>query len=144
MKYPYLLFCIFVLAGCAKNGLVENMQSHGITHEITGKIVLRGSEPDVGSKIIVPIREQFIIQEIWDSIYQSRPYSVWYASGYRHLDFYNNENDSKPILTLLVNESGATHIQGTDKRFRCPGLEQYVMNLLTEEYKKQKGEQSEP
>lgn len=112
------------------------MRARGITYENTGKIILQGTEASVGSDIKIVINNSCSIQEIWDTIYQSRPYSIWYASGYLPIEFYQDENSTIPVLILLLNESGAAHINGMDKSFYCPGLDKYVMNLLMEEYNK--------
>jgi hypothetical protein len=115
------------------------MQQHGVTHHNTGKILLTGSEADVGGDVKVEIEEQFIIQEIWDSIYQSRPYGLWYESGYRRADFYVDQND-KPAATLWINASDSSFLDSQSKiRFRCPKLHAFVMRLLQQEYdRKQK------
>jgi len=114
------------------------MKQQGITHHNTGKIVLTGSEADVGPNVKVEIEEQFLIQEIWDSIFQSRPYGVWCACGYRRADFYTYP-DRDPVATLWINETDTSHLDGQNKtRFRCPKLHALVMKLLQEEYDKQK------
>jgi hypothetical protein len=113
------------------------MKQHGITHHNTSKIVLTGSEADVGPDIKVAIEEQFLIQEIWDSIYQSRPHGLWYASGYRRADFYVYP-DQDPVATLWINASDASHLDRQhETRFRCPKLHAFVMKLLQEQYDKQ-------
>ena len=56
------------------------MNERGVTHHNTDKIMLTGSQADFGPDVKVEIKEQFLIQEIWDSIYQSRPHDLWYAS----------------------------------------------------------------
>jgi len=113
------------------------MKRHGISYHNTGKIVLAGSEADVGPNVKVEIEEQFLIQEIWDSIYQSRPHGLWYASGYRRADFYIDRN-ADPVLTLWINASDASHLDGQNEtRFRCPKLHAFVMKLLQEQYDKQ-------
>ena len=114
------------------------MKQQGITYQNTGKIVLTGSEADVGSDVTVEIEEQFLIQEIWDSICQSRPYGVWCSSGYHRADFYTFP-DRPPVATLWINASDASHLDGQhETRFRCPKLHAFVMKLLQEEYDKQK------
>jgi len=126
---PLLIFC-----GCASPSLVRQMKQHGITDDNTGRIVLTGSEADVGPTIKVDIEEQFLIQEIWDSIYQSRPHGLWYASGHRRADFYTYP-DRDPVVTLWINASDASHLDGqNDTRFRCPKLHALVMKLLQEEH----------
>jgi len=112
------------------------MKQLGVTDQNTGKIVLTGSEADVGPHIQVEIEEQHLIQEIWDSIYQSRPHDLWYASGYRQADFYIDQ-DSKPAATLWINESDASHLQGSETRFRCPQLHELIIKLLEEEHHKE-------
>ena len=113
------------------------MKQHGITHHNTGKIVLSGSEADVGSDTKVVIEEQFLIQEIWDSIYQSRPHGLWYASGYRRADFHVDQN-TDPAVTLWINASDSSFLDGhSDSRFRCPKLDAFAMTLLQEKHDKQ-------
>lgn len=133
-----LFLMISLTAGCQQTSLVKKIKSHGINDQATGKIIIRGSEADVGPNINVVITEQFVIQKIWDKIYESRPTSIWYASGYRQVDFYKSSEDIKPLFTLLVNESDASHIKGTTNRFRCPGLAAFASKMLLEEYKRQK------
>jgi hypothetical protein len=125
-----------LLAGCATSPvLVRRLSSHSVTDQETQRIVLTGSEGGYGASLKVSITEEFLIQDIWDRIYQSRPYKVWYASGYRQLDFYRQGQD-EPSLTLLVNASDACHIKDTTERFRCPGISAVLEKLLKHEYKK--------
>jgi hypothetical protein len=127
-----------MLSGCFSPSLVGQMKQQGITYQNTGKIVLTGSEADVGPNVKVEIEEQFLIQEIWDSICLSRPYGVWYASGYRRADFYTFP-DRDPVATLWINASDASHLDGrSEARFRCPKIHALVMKLLQDEYDKNK------
>ena len=138
MKRILTVILPLLICGCASPSLVRQMKQHGITHHNTGKIVLTGSGADVGSEIKVEIEEQFRIQEIWDSIYQSRPHGLWYASGYRRADFYTYP-DRDPVATLWINASHASHLDGQNQTwFRCPKLDAFVMKLLQEEYDKRK------
>ena len=118
--------------------LVTRMRAHGISHENTAKIVLWGSEADVGPDVTVEISSQFLIQEIWDTIYQSRPYTRWAASGYRKADFYAKGEADEPVMTLWINATDACHIDGQAERFRCPKLDLLVMGLLEKEVEKEK------
>lgn len=139
MKRILTVIVPLLICGCASPSLVRQMKKCGVTHHNTGKIVLTGSEADVGSNTKVAIEEQFIIQEIWDSIYQSRPHGSWCASGYLRADFYVDQND-EPAVTLWINVSDSSFLDGQSKsRFRCPKLHAFVMKLLQEEYdRKQK------
>lgn len=138
MKRMLMVILPLLICGCASTSLVRQMEQEGITHHNTGKIVLTGSEADVGPDIRVEIEEQFLIQEIWDSIYQSRPHGLWYASGYRRADFHVDQ-DSEAAVTLWINASDASHLDGQNEtRFRCPKLHALVMKLLQEQYEKQK------
>ena len=134
-----------LLAGCVTPPtLVRRLSKHSITHQDTQKIVLTGSEGGYGASLNVNITEEFLIQDIWDRIYQSRPYNVWYASGYRQLDFYRR-GEEEPSLTLLVNVSDACQIKNTTERFRCPGINAVLEKLLKNEYQKNiKSEQGVP
>jgi len=133
---------LLVLCGCASPALVNRMKAHGVTHLNTGKIILYGSEADVGSHVSVKIEEHFLIQGIWDTIYQSRPERVWYASGYRRANFYADTDLDHPAFTLWINASDACHINKQTERFRCPKLHSVVMRLLQDAHeKRKKGEQ---
>ncbi len=127
-----------ILCGCAPSSLVSRIKIQGVTHLNTGKIVLYGSEADFGRDVRVEVEEHFLIQEIWDTIYQSRPARIWYACGYRRADFYADTNLENPALTLWINASDACHIGTQKERFRCPKLNALVMNLLQDAYEKQK------
>ena len=112
------------------SGLIQMIRQN------TQRIVLTGSEADYGASLKVNITEKFLIQDIWDRIYQSRPYDVWYASGYRQLDFYTRDQLTRPSLTLMVNASDACHIKGSSERFRCPGMDTVLMKLLKQEHER--------
>jgi len=116
--------------------LVQRLSDQSITYRNTDKIILRGSEGGYGASLAVTITEEFLIQKIWDSIYQSRPYDVWAASGYRKLDFYKKGQKNGPVLTLMVNATDACHIEGTSERFRCPELSAILGKLLKSKYEK--------
>ncbi len=125
---------VFTLSGCAPPSLVDRMKSLGVTHLNTSKIVLHGSEADVGSDVQVDVVEHSLIQAIWDSIYQSRPTQIWYASGYRRADFYSDTDLNHPACTLWINASDACHINKQPDRFRCPNLNSLVVKLLQKAY----------
>jgi len=132
-----LLLVLGLLVGCATSpALVRELSSHSVTYRNTERILLTGSEGGYGRSVKVSITEHFIIQDVWDRIYQSRPYDVWYASGYRKLDFYPRGQPNKPSVTLMVNASDACHIQGSSERFRCPGMNTVLEDLLKREYRK--------
>ena len=119
--------------------LVKLLREQGITHENTAKIVLQGSEGGFGSDVMVEVPWQFLIQEIWDTIYQSRPYSVRCACGYRKAHFYakipKTEPSELPVtVTLCINATGRCHIEGQTDGFRCPKLNSLVERVLKKEY----------
>ena len=132
---------LLIITGCASPPLVQRMNSHGVTHLNTGKIVLHGSEADVGSGVKVAVVEHFLIQRIWDTVYQSRPEIIWYASGYRRADFYADTNLDTPACTLWINASDACHLDGEPDRFRCPQLDAFVIDLLQKAMKRQESNQ---
>lgn len=118
------------VCGCVSSSLVERMRHHGVTDLNTGKIVLHGSEADVGSGVRVEIVEHLLIQRIWDSIYQSRLTKVWYSSGYRQAEFYADTDLNNPACTLWINESDACNLSDATIRFRCPHLNGLALDLL--------------
>ena len=131
------LFCALSV-GCASRTLPELIENKShVTYQNTSRIVIRGTEADIGAGNDITIDEQYLIQEVWDAIYQSRPYDRWSASGYRVLEFYNDP-DAPPSIVLYVNETGATHTSLNDRRFRCPGLHELIAELQHEHRSKPK------
>ena len=96
----------------------------GITYRNTAKIILRGDEASgtAGTNVVLTDLDEYAIQDIWDTIYQSRPYDHVAMSGYREIEFYSDADADKPDIVLYVNETSATHTNRNDMKFRCPGL----------------------
>ncbi|MEM6503986.1 MAG: hypothetical protein AAF711_00820 [Planctomycetota bacterium] len=112
----------------------EELATRGASYDQCPKIVIAGSEADFGP-ISVNLIEQFEIQPLWTSILASRPYHIWYASGYLRVMFYDHEDADSPIATLLVNASGAAHIADSTepRRYFCPGLHELLIQHLEKE-----------
>lgn len=106
--------------------LIEN--ESGITYLNTKKIIIRGHEGSVGAGNDVTIEaiEFYHIQEIWDSIYQSRPYNHWALSGFTEIEFYSDEHSEKPDTVLHVNETGMAFTNDINQGFRCPSLVELI------------------
>ena len=143
-----LLLAALLLAGCANTQLaptnepafVQVLNRHGLTPESTQKIDVVASEGGYGSRVQVSITEEFLIQEIWDTIYQSRPYRTWAASGHRKLRFYTSADSSKPDLEVMVNVTDRCHVNGGFERgYRCPGINKVLEPVLKREHEKRKG-----
>ena len=126
------------LCGCTPHpDLVAELKSMGIEGSSITRIVLRGTEADVGPHVSVELSESVDITKLWSSIQASVPSDLWYAYGYRIVELHGRKK-----ATLLVNESGATHIEGSSSyryedgvmkgAFYCPGLHGTVLRLLTE------------
>ena len=128
LLFPILL----VLSGCAQPSLVGQMKARGVTYLNTKKVVIRDCEGGFGGNVVVSATEQFIIQEIWDRIYLSRPYHCWAACGWGEIEFYLSEDANTPAVVLEVNETDETHLKGKtpDQGFRCPGLQEYIDQFL--------------
>ena len=143
-----LLLAALLLAGCANTQLaptiepafVQILKRHGLTPDSTDKIDLVASQGGYGSGLQVTITEGYLIQEIWDTIYQSRPYRVSAASGNRRLRFYTSADSSKPGVEVKVNGTDRCHVKGGfEQGYRCPGINKVLEPLLKREYEKQKG-----
>ncbi len=138
---PVALLSILAV-GCAEQTLVQQLAARGVHHTGSAeRVVMRGSEADFGSDIIVEC-DLGLSAQIWDCIYAARPYGAWYSSGYRSVEFYRLADDETPMLTLRVNESGAAHIEtkGEASRFRCPGLHELIMAKLEEQYESRRAD----
>lgn len=121
-----------------KPTLVRELEARGISHENTDLVLIRDTEGGYGMRAHVIAGEQFVIQEIWDSIYDSRPYSRWCACGFRKVEFYRDDDPRHLVVTLLVNETGEAHLEGKgpEDGFRCPGLFEVLSRLLDAKYRR--------
>ena len=85
-----------------------------------------------------PMRE---IQQIWDTIYGSRPHKFWTAAGRRTLALYKESDLETPAVELNVNnETDRCTIRGAfDEGHRCPGLSALLGRLLEAAAKRERG-----
>ena len=143
-----LLLAALLLAGCANTQLaptiepafVQILKRHGLTPDSTEKIHLVASEGGYGSRLQVIITEGYLIQEIWDTIYQARPYRTTVASGNRRLRFYTSADSSKPDVEVMVNVTDRCHVKGGfEQGYRCPGINKVLEPVLKREHEKRKG-----
>ena len=148
MKELMFAACLLVLTGCQSmrtrpdfhSALVQKLEKRGVSDANTEKIILVGSEGGYGERTQVTVTAEFLIQEIWDTIYQSRPYKTWAASGFRRLRFYADPESEVPAAELLVNVTDRCHFDGDfDDSFRCPGINNILEPLLKAEYEERKG-----
>ena len=149
MRRTLVVGLMGVMVGCSlrrpeviqsKPVLVRRLAARGVSDANTQKIVVVGGEGGYGTGLQVTITEEFLIQEIWDTIYQSRPYKTWAASGFRKLWFYTDRDAASFSAELLVNETDRCHFEGGfDDGFRCPGINKILSRLLEAEYKTRKG-----
>ena len=131
------------VGGCAPNTLQRRLADRGVVYDRCPKIVIVGSEADYGP-ISVTLTASPMSQEVWDTIIPARPFKIWYASGYRQVRFYTHEDSTEPAAILLVNASGAAHIEGDgdgpdwtqEGWYYCPGLGPFVMKLLEAEHQR--------
>lgn len=111
-------------------------QESGVTHLNTRKVIIRGHEGSVGQgkDIVIDSVEEYVIQQIWDTMYQSRPYDRWAASGFTELEFYTDEDGKKPDAVLHVNETDMAFTKDIKEGYRCPGLAGLVDRLQNEAF----------
>ena len=131
----WLLVCI-LLTGCSTQPtLVRQMARRSVTAQNTERIVARGSAGGYAGAV-VNLTNDFEIQAIWDSIYQSRPHDAHFFSGNRQLEFYTRRHPDKPSLTLWVNEANTCCFEHATERFRCPGINAVLTPLLKREHER--------
>jgi len=123
--------------------LFRDLAARGVTPETTAKLVFVGSEADFGPDVDAVVEDREAITKAWESIARSKPYGVWYASGYRRAEFFVG-GEGKPAAVLLINASDACHLKdlkavGPIKRYRCEGLHETAIKLLEKEYERRKG-----
>ena len=147
MKRFVFLASLLVLTGCTsipphpdlRPELVKKLADKGVLDTNTRKIILVGSQGGFGSATQVIIKHDFLIQEIWDTIYQSRPYGSWAACGFRKILFYTDSQSATPTVELSVNVTDRCHFKGAfDEAFRCPGINKILDPMLKKEYEKKK------
>ncbi len=148
VTFLVLLFVNISSAHDENKELIENLRERGITYITTSKVIIYGSPADYGTKTIVNSQWTWLIQEIWDKIYESRPHSTWTASNYLKLELCTKEKGIKAIL--YVNATDNCFLNEKDKKgYRCPGLYEYLMKVLKYEYEtnlsgRKKGQPDKP
>jgi len=117
--------------------LVQRLSARGVSEANTKRIVIVGSKGGFGSNVKVTVSAGFLIREIWDTIYQSRPHKTSCACGFRKLRLYTGEESTEPAAELLVNATDRCHFEGAfDDAFRCPGINKILGPLLKTEYER--------
>ncbi len=151
MKRSSLLVSLLFVLGCSANGLIEDLYTRGATPSSTDELVFIGSEADVGPDIRVVITDSNVIDEVWHSILNSKPYARFSACGYRTIEFYSIQDSNTSLATLRVYCGGidhgdAAHVEGAGPfpwdsskggrggLYECEGLDELVMKYLREEY----------
>lgn len=165
MKNLILLVLFAIISGCSTRGLVEDsytsssstsglvkdLYARGAMPSSTAKLVVTGSEADVGSDIQVVITDKDVIRRVWHSILNSKPYARFPACGVQKIEFYSKLDSSTPLATLTVHCGGidsgdAVHVEGVGPfpwdsskggrvgLYKCEGLHLLVLKYLREEY----------
>ena len=137
--------CVLGLLGCQSTSvrsdprppLVRKLAALGVSDASTRKIVIVDTEAGYGSDVQATVEWDFLIQDIWDTIYQARPYSRWAASGFRKLLFYKDAESQVPAAELLVNATDRCHFEGAfEDGYRCPGIHRILERELKAEHEK--------
>lgn len=167
MKNLILLVLFPIISGCSTsglvedsytssssaNGLIEDLYTRGAKPSSTDHLVFIGSEADFGWDTQVVITDRKVIDEVWHSILNSKPYARFSACGVRTIEFYSIQDSNTPLATLMVHCGGidsgdAVHIEGAGPfpwdsskggrvgLYKCEGLEELVMKYLKEEYER--------
>jgi len=143
-----LLASLLAAAGCSANGLVTDLAQRGATRSSTGAVRFVGSQGDFGPETNVTVTDPAVIEAVWDSIHSATETHLWYASGYRTVEFHRAAGDAEPLAKLMVNASGASHVAGAGRyrynesagamvgMFACKGLHEVVMKHLRTQYDK--------
>jgi len=151
-KFVLLVSLLFVL-GCSTNGLIEDLYTRGAKPSSTAKLIFSGSDADYGQDTRVVITDRDVIDNVWHSILNSRPYGRFSACGYQTIEFYSTQDSNTPLETLRVHcgsiDSGdAVHIEGAGPfpwdsskggrvgLYKCEGLHLLVLKYLKEEYER--------
>jgi len=151
-KFVLLVSLLFVL-GCSTNGLIEDLYTRGAKPSSTDHLVFIGSEADFGWDTQVVITDRKVIDEVWHSILNSKPYARFSACGVRTIEFYSIQDSNTPLATLRVYSGGIDHgdpacVEGAGPfpwdsskgdrvgLYECEGLEELVMKYLKEEYER--------
>lgn len=114
----------------------------GVKPETTSHLRFAGDESSNTAGVKLTIAMPETVETVWRSIVGSKRYGVWYASGYRRLEFHS-KGSKDPAAVLLVNESDQCFLSGDPDaayaedskrepvRFRCLGLHAYLMRIVS-------------
>jgi len=156
-----------IISGCSKSGFVEdsylsnssvnalvkNLYARGAKPYSTAKLVFSGSEGDYGADTRVVITDRQVIDKVWRSILNSKPYARFSACGYQKIEFYSTRCSNTPLATLTVMcgdvyHGDAAYVEGTGPFpwdsskegrvgvYECEGLNELVLKYLKEEYER--------
>ncbi len=146
-----VLLLIGLLSGCAREyGMVNDLRQSGVQRSNTTKLLFQGSEADFGPETMVMVSDKRILDYVWSIIEQSKPWGVYSACGSRTIGFFTEENQTIPVAKICVMCSGAwvdgfdspermewnQQFNGRKGLFVCPGLDEYIMDFLKEEYER--------
>lgn len=118
--------------------LVQKLEKLGVTDNHSAKIIVIGNPGGWGLRTQVPV-PTYLLAEIWDTIYQSRPHKFWVASGYRRLRFYKDSKSEIPLAELFVNSTDMCYFEDNFyDSYRCPGINKILEPLLKRKYETNK------
>lgn len=167
MKNLILLILFSIISGCSAggfvedpytsdssvNGLVKNLYARGAKPSSTAKLVFSGSDGDYGADIRIIITDREVIDKVWHSISNSKPYARFSFCGYQKIEFYSAQDSNTPLATLTVKCGGVDHgdaayVEGTGPFtwdsskggrvgvYECEGLNELILKYLKEEYER--------
>jgi hypothetical protein len=134
------------------NELVYDLYGKMATHSDTIKLVFEGSESNYGP-IRVEIEDPQVINKVWEMIENSKPGGRQYACGWVTIEFYYSGAREMPNAKLRVlcgGDDASVYVEGCQRSvfseqkgwhlvsYQCPGLGEYVMTFIEEEFNKQK------
>lgn len=148
-----------LLSGCMQstscnweNDLILDLCQKQVTSDNTKRLIFEGSEANYGC-IRVKITDRKVIKDVWRMINNSGSGGRYYACGGVRVEFYCSANGAKPNAAMSLNcggddalayvEDGITANFYDEKKkvftdmYQCPGLHQYVLKFLEQEYNKQ-------
>jgi len=115
---------------CSRETLADVLEARGITLEEIDHLRYVGTEQCCERGAVHEERDRETIEWIWFGIQTAEPYSYWVASGNIPVEIYL-KGRTDPAITLYVNETDSTGLDGHPGRYMCHDLHDVVLNALS-------------
>jgi hypothetical protein len=115
-----------LLAGCATNDLVSDLNERGVTRATTASIVFVGGAGAFASDTKAVVTDPAVKAEVWTIIEKSYPSAGQFVLPSTRIDriaFYTSQDAALPAAVVFVDASDACYVSDSTRRHYDPRTE---------------------